>query len=315
MSAFADTITAAAMVTETAHRSGAAVTMRPDGWRIREGANGFVATHPWLLPDDNRKFGVMTRLCTDAGTLIEEVAAHNMFWETINRLGEKIKAQEQKIAELSQSTTHATTAAPIPTPIQLPARLTDAGWELVEDSPGWWIATHPRYGATAPTLFSGNRPDLAQKHMVEKITLLMPPEEGLKPTAVSHQLTSINERVASIEAELSEVRDEIATFANVRCVGAIRYRVATSGTYFVYTDHPAGVTCPVCGTHPEGKRYRKYWGEDETATADNAKHAVSMQAAYVAAVASGERLQDQLRHIQNLVWQLSAVTVRTTNGR
>jgi hypothetical protein len=315
MSAFTDTITAA-MVTTAPPANAPGVTM-PNGWRVGKGDCGYFATHPWLIPEDKRRYGVMTRVCKDAETLIDEVAANNMFWETIDRLSRTIQEQRQTIDELRATGTAANKPAVTTSghAIQLPARLTDAGWELIEDTPGTWIATHPRYGATAPTIFSGNRPDLAQKYMVEKIAQLMPPDAGLKVTAISHKLASINELVYSIEAELSELKDEVAAFANVRCIGAIRYRVATSGTYFVYTDHPAGATCPVCGTHPEGKRYRKYWGEDETATADNAKHAVNMQAAYVAAVASRDRLQEQLRQIERLVWRLQAATVRSTNGR
>jgi hypothetical protein len=293
----------AAMVTTAPPAIAPGVTM-PNGWRVSKGDSGYIATHPWLIPNDKRKFGVMTRICKDPLQLIDEVAANNMFWETIGLLSDTIE-------ELRATAASKPTAAPIPTAIQLPARLTDAGWELMEDTPGTWIATHPRYGATPPTIFSGNRPDLAQKYLVEKITLLMPPDEGLTLTRISHRLTSINEVVAEIERELAQAQEEAETFKNVRCIGAIRYRVAKSGTYFVYTDHPAGAVCPVCGTHPEGKRYRKYWGEDETATADNAKHAVSMNEAYTAAVAASERLTAQLRHIENIIWQLEAAT----NGR
>ena len=202
------------------------------------------------------------------------------------------------------------TTAPLAIPpcVTIPARLKDGGWELIEDTPGTWIATHPRYGATAPTIFSGHRPDLAQKYMVEKIAQLMPPDEGLTLTSISHRLTSINEEVGIMERMVSDLHKVIARLEPHRCIGTIRYRSAASGTHFVYTDHTAGAICPYCGTHPEGKRYRKYHGEDETATAENAKEAVSDQQEYLAACAERDALESKLQRIKRLIWQLETAT-------
>jgi hypothetical protein len=300
----------APMVTQNGGGDSQAVTM-PNGWRVVKGDCGYFATHPWLIPEDKRRYGLMTRVCKDPETLIDEVAANNMFWETIEKLSRTINEQRQAIDELRATPTTAANKPAVTTSghtIQLPARLTDAGWELIEDTPGTWIATHPRYGATPPTIFSGHRPDLAQKYMVEKISLLMPPDEGLTLTSISHRLTSINDGVAQLESQATQLENEIERLNRNRCTGRPWYRTAGSGTVFLYANHTAGTTCPLCGRHPEGGRLRRFIGEETAPPAQDVLEAMANQRLWVEATSQRDEVKRQLQHIDRLIWQLEAAT-------
>jgi hypothetical protein len=188
----------------------------------------------------------------------------------------------------------------------LPARLADAGWEMVNDSPSFWLAAHPKYGATGAVYYAGHGVHLVRQRLVDMITALAPQEATLT-TAVSHRLITINENVGELEALALQLTDQLQRLAQ-HCTGAVRYRVAASGTHFLYTDHTAGTNCPYCGSHPEGKRLRKYHGEEGTVTADNAMAAVTARAEWEAAGNQLDKTRRQLQQIDRLVWQLESIT-------
>lgn len=213
----------------------------------------------------------------------------------------------------NQPTAVVTTADDVPRsdvttpPVDLPEAYKLAGWSLVNDFDVWWYAVHPRHGKTDTANLCGNRPDLSIRRLVKEINLL-DPQGNLSPTAVSHRLTAVNERIANLERQKTKLRDEIERLADQRCNGRIRYRTANSGTVFVYTDHTAGVPCPYCGDHPEGKRLRKYHGEEQTVTADNAMAAVACETEYQSNMNELDRLKDTLKLVERLVWQMEGLT-------
>ena len=129
----------------------------------------------------------------------------------------------------------------------------------------------------------------------------------MTPTAVSAQLTAVNESIARIEQKQGQLQERINNIACQRCNGR-KWLRPRGYTTFVYTDHTAGVTCPYCGSHPEGKRFRVSHGEEETATADNAMQAIAYEQEYQDKRAELTQLGDSLQRIKRLVWQLERET-------
>lgn len=193
----------------------------------------------------------------------------------------------------------------------LPARLADSGWVMINDSPSFWLASHPTYGATGAVYYAGHGIHLVRQRLVDMITALSPVGSELVNTAVSHQLTTINENVAELETAARRLEVEIAKYNRNRCNGRPYYRTADSGTVFLYAHHTAGAYCPTCGEHPQGKRLRKYIGEEGTATADNAMSAMRYQEQWEQARAELDTVQQKLQRVNRLIWQLE----QTLNGR
>jgi len=194
-----------------------------------------------------------------------------------------------------------------PPPAELPAAYTAAGWSLHNDFDVWFYASHPEHGKTDTVNLMGNRPDLSMRRLIKGIDFLCP-LSNLTTTAVSQRLNAVNEAIAVMERQMSQLNERTQQLAGRRCNGRVRYRTAKSHTVFVYTDHTAGIPCPYCGEHPDGKRLRRYHGEEETGPANDAMRAIADEQEYQEKRAELDALNGAVQKVDRLVWQLELAT-------
>jgi len=189
----------------------------------------------------------------------------------------------------------------------LPPQYVAEGWEIKEDCEGWVYAEHPAWGKTTSAYLISNRPDLSIKMLLDRVALLRPQEPELKRSRISPRLPPINDGVADTEATAVQLGNEIERLNRSRCTGRPWYKTLPSGTSVMYAQHPTGTTCPRCGAHPSGGRLRRYCGEEETVTANNALEAMADHSRWLEATAELDQLNRTLQQVDRLLWQLEAL--------